>query len=391
MTAPPPATGTIEFKVYGPFPSQPGADSCVDGQARRRPSVRRRPSTGRARTRRQNVQVKLAGYYVWDATYSGDANNESATHACGQTEETTVVDKASPSISTQVAAGRREPAERRPWWTPPRSAAAPPTRQATGDDHLPPVRPVRRRPRTATAAPRASSSPPRSSTVTNGNGSYVSPAVVVGAAGYYTWVATLLRRRRQRAGHAPVRAARPRRCWSRKAPTAVSDRGHRPGGHQARPDHYRRGLRHRPDRRCHRHGDLRPLRSGQSRDLQSARRSSPPRSRWCVTVGDDGSATGSATSAAFTPTAPGTYRWIASLHRRRQQRGAAPGACNDPNEQSLVLAGDNPEPGQDLRPAVGEHRPARVDHRLLGQGVQHRRRRDHQRGRRATSCRRTSR
>ena len=35
-----------------------------------------------------DVKVTEAGFYVWVAAYSGDDNNEPATHACGQVEET---------------------------------------------------------------------------------------------------------------------------------------------------------------------------------------------------------------------------------------------------------------------------------------------------------------
>ena len=99
------------------------------------------------------------------------------------------VDKAAPSISTQVAAASVALPNASLVDTATLSGAT--TRPAGDrDDHVPPVRPVRRTPRTATAAPRASSSTTKAVDVTNGNGSYVSPAVVVSTVGYYTWVAT---------------------------------------------------------------------------------------------------------------------------------------------------------------------------------------------------------
>ena len=161
VTTQPAATGTIEFKVYGPFPSQPAADSCVADKL-----VETVGSTttvnGPGTYTSQNVQVKLAGYYVWKATYSGDANNEPATHACGQTEETTVVDKASPSISTQVAAGSVSLPSASLVDTAPHSATEPPTRRRPAPS--PSACTARSmRPRTATAAPRGSSLRPRSS------------------------------------------------------------------------------------------------------------------------------------------------------------------------------------------------------------------------------------
>ena len=46
--------------------------------------------------------VQTAGYYTWVATYSGDDNNESATHPCAQESETVQVTKAAPSVATMA-------------------------------------------------------------------------------------------------------------------------------------------------------------------------------------------------------------------------------------------------------------------------------------------------
>ncbi len=46
-----------------------------------------------------------AGTYFWIATYNGDANNEAVSGVCGDQGETSVVDKASPTISTSATNG----------------------------------------------------------------------------------------------------------------------------------------------------------------------------------------------------------------------------------------------------------------------------------------------
>ena len=77
------AGGSVTFKVYGPFSSQPGADSCTEGKL-----VAGGPYTvsvnGPGQYTSPSVTVKKAGFYVWVASYSGDANNLSATHEFGE-------------------------------------------------------------------------------------------------------------------------------------------------------------------------------------------------------------------------------------------------------------------------------------------------------------------
>ena len=55
------------------------------------------------------------------------------------------------------------------------------------------------------------------------------------------------------------------------------------------------------------------------------------------------SGNGSYQSGAFTPTQPGTYRWIAS-YAGDANNAAVAGACNDPNEAVVVAASPNPDP-----------------------------------------------
>ena len=46
------------------------------------------------------VSVTQAGKYYWVASYNGDANNNAVTGACGDTNETSDITKASPAITT---------------------------------------------------------------------------------------------------------------------------------------------------------------------------------------------------------------------------------------------------------------------------------------------------
>ena len=243
VTSAPKATGTIEFRVYGPFTSQPGAQSCsLDKLVGGGPYTVQVSGPGTYES--PDVQVKEAGYYVWVATYSGDANNESATHACGMTEETTIVDKAIPTISTQVAAASVDLP----------SASLVDTATLSGGTTDPVVS------GTITfrlygpfaSAPNVESCgegqlvASRVVQVTDGNGSYASPAVVVGAAGYYTWVAMYSGDANNEAATHPC-GLQTETVKVEKAPHRGDDGRNRPSHHQAGADHQRLRERHRPD------------------------------------------------------------------------------------------------------------------------------------------------
>jgi hypothetical protein len=103
------ATGKVTFNVYGPFASdsQPtcsgnpfktievtlgsvGADHAIDV-----------PSG--------DVTVTAAGKYYWVASYNGDDNNNKATGACGDTNETSEIGKTSPKITTTASTDGKLP------------------------------------------------------------------------------------------------------------------------------------------------------------------------------------------------------------------------------------------------------------------------------------------
>lgn len=72
-------------------------------------------------------------------------------------------------------------------------------------------------------------------------------------------------------------------------------------------------------------------------------------------------------SAAFVPTLPGSYRWVASYSGDANNSAAGPTACGDPTETVSVAAtpGAHPSPGPNafpatvLRPRQQSHRPSR--------------------------------
>ena len=95
------ATGTVTFNLYGP-----SATAACTGTAIFTSTVKQFPA-GRRRLIRSRRLV--AGNYYWIASYSGDANNNAVTGACGATDETSTVTPAGPSIST-VATDAQLPA-----------------------------------------------------------------------------------------------------------------------------------------------------------------------------------------------------------------------------------------------------------------------------------------
>ena len=86
-------TGTISFKAYGP-----DDDDC-SGSAVYTTSV---SVSGNKSYGPVSFVPDAAGTYHWIASYSGDANNESASGACGDDGENDVVNKVQPSIATSA-------------------------------------------------------------------------------------------------------------------------------------------------------------------------------------------------------------------------------------------------------------------------------------------------
>jgi hypothetical protein len=95
----PPPTGTVTFRVYGPNDA-----NCMATPAFTSPP---RPLTGGPAPTVNSgpFTPTVAGIYRWVATYSGDPNYLPATGACNDANETSVVTKATPTITTQASAG----------------------------------------------------------------------------------------------------------------------------------------------------------------------------------------------------------------------------------------------------------------------------------------------
>ncbi len=95
------ATGTVIFRLYGPD-ATPGAPTCdVGSLAFSSPLI---PivnnGNGTATAESPDFTPTLAGTYFWIASYSGDANNADVSGACGDANETSVVNRAVTTIVT---------------------------------------------------------------------------------------------------------------------------------------------------------------------------------------------------------------------------------------------------------------------------------------------------
>ena len=96
----PTATGTINFKLYGP-----GDTTCqtpLNGAGGQNVTVNKVPANNSYDS--PNFTATQAGTYRWIANYSGDVNNAEETGACSDPLEISVVDKASPRLRSRRSA-----------------------------------------------------------------------------------------------------------------------------------------------------------------------------------------------------------------------------------------------------------------------------------------------
>jgi uncharacterized repeat protein (TIGR01451 family) len=89
-------TGTVTFKLYGP--SDPNCDSSAIFTDTVALGQNGTATSG-------DYTVTEQGNFHWVASYSGDANNDPATGACGDQGETTVVSQFNPDITTELHSG----------------------------------------------------------------------------------------------------------------------------------------------------------------------------------------------------------------------------------------------------------------------------------------------
>jgi hypothetical protein len=95
----PGAGGSVTFTVYGPLDLD-AANSCTTVFAMRVVALPTVGAAGTATVPSGAVTVSAAGKYLWVASYSGDADNNGVTGACGDSGETSLVDPASPTLVT---------------------------------------------------------------------------------------------------------------------------------------------------------------------------------------------------------------------------------------------------------------------------------------------------
>jgi hypothetical protein len=105
------ATGSITFKLYGPFTAtDANTDTCVDSGtganlvATLGPIAIGSPNgSGNYVVASGNTTPTAVGRYQWVASYSGDSNNAPQAGACKDAGEASVVNKKQPAISTTAS------------------------------------------------------------------------------------------------------------------------------------------------------------------------------------------------------------------------------------------------------------------------------------------------
>ena len=91
-----PTSGSITFNLYGPN------DADCSGSVAFTSTV---PVTANGDYASGNFTTTKAGTYRWIANYSGDANNTATANGCNEDNESVVVSKTTPSIATSLVAG----------------------------------------------------------------------------------------------------------------------------------------------------------------------------------------------------------------------------------------------------------------------------------------------
>ena len=291
-----------------------------------------------------STQVTKAGTYYWIASYSGDANNESVTGTCGEATEVSSVDKASPGITTTATASTTLPGGT----IKDTANVTGLTSDATGNVVFNLYGPSAQPDCSGTAV---FTDTKAIGTVTGGAASVDSASFTPTNAGFYYWTASY----EGDSNNNPAIAAcgADQRNLGRQADHA--DDQHR-GQRERRSSSW--VTRSRTRQRCPIWRVPGP--SGRSRSPSTVRtmppapprRCSPRRSTLTATDNGDGTASGTATSGSFTPTAAGTYRWIATYNGDDNNLSVA-GACNDQTEQSQVFAGEHPTLDKNSVPPSG--------------------------------------
>src|SRR5207244_3802527 len=88
-------SGTITFNLYGPDDATCGGAVIFSSTV---------AVSGNGDYTSASFTANVAGTYRWTASYSGDANNNSAATSCNDANESVVVTKSSPAITTTASA-----------------------------------------------------------------------------------------------------------------------------------------------------------------------------------------------------------------------------------------------------------------------------------------------
>jgi uncharacterized repeat protein (TIGR01451 family) len=92
-----PTSGSITFNLYGPD------DATCGGPVAFTSTI---AVTGNGDYASGNFTTTKAGTYRWIANYGGDANNTATANDCNEANESVIVNKAAPSISTSLVSGQ---------------------------------------------------------------------------------------------------------------------------------------------------------------------------------------------------------------------------------------------------------------------------------------------
>jgi hypothetical protein len=92
--------GKVEFKLYGPFSSAPGANDCTSAiKSEQRDAARVSNTTATATS--TSYTPTAVGIYQWTAQYLGNTQNQASdVSACGDTSEQVTVQPATPTLAT---------------------------------------------------------------------------------------------------------------------------------------------------------------------------------------------------------------------------------------------------------------------------------------------------
>ena len=292
------ATGTITFRLYGPN------DATCSGAPI---STSTATVNGNGNYVSADFTPTAAGTYRWVANYGGDAANEATTNGCNGTNENVVVNPAGPAVTTNAGSDVTLGATLHDTAT--LSGGQNPTGTITFRLYGP---------NDATC----SGAPVSTSTATvNGNGNYVSADFVPTAAGTYRWVANYGGDANNNATTNGCNAANENVVVRPASPTVTTNAGADVTLGSA--------LR-----------DTATLSGGQSPTGTITFRLYGPNDATCSgaavsTSTATVSGNGNYQSGAFTPTAPGTYRWVAN-YGGDANNNATTNGCNGTNENVVV-------------------------------------------------------